>query len=157
MMKTMIDRELRLLVLVTSLLPMSHLAQAQELPNGKGKEVVQQTCGLCHETALIVYHGAAKKQDWSFLVDDMISRGASASAEQIQAIKDYLVKQFGLVNVNRAPAVEIAEILEIKPEQAEAIVSYRADHGPFKTIADLKKITGIESIPLESKKDRISF
>ena len=156
-MNTMIGRALRLLVLVTSFLPMIQLAKAQELPDGKGKEVVQQTCGLCHETALIVYHGAAKKQDWSFLVDDMISRGATANAEQVQAIKEYLVKQFGLVNVNKAPAPEIAEILEIKPEQAETIVSYRTDHGPFKTIADLKKVPGIESVPFESKKDRISF
>jgi competence protein ComEA len=144
-------------LLVSYLVQIVPPARAQELPDGKGKDVVQQTCGLCHETALILYHGPAKKQDWSFLVDDMISRGATANAEQIQAIKDYLVKYFGLVNVNKAPSAELAEILGLTPAQADAIVTYRTDHGPFKTVADLTKVPGLESASLELKKERISF
>ena len=154
---SMMRPALTLSFLVSFLLQIAPGAAAQELPDGKGKEVVQQTCGLCHESAMIVYHGPAKKQDWSFLVDDMVSRGASATPEQVQTIKDYLVKYFGLVNVNKAPSAEISEILGLTREQADAIVSYRADHGPFKTIADLSKVPGLESPSLASQKDRISF
>ena len=132
------------------------VAQAQELPAGKGKDVVEQVCGACHGTDLISSRRATT-QGWSYLVDDMISRGASASNEQIQTINDYLVKFLGQVNVNKAPSSEIASILEITPAQADAIVKYRTDHGDFKTIDDLKKVPGLESANMDSKKDRVVY
>src|SRR5215831_13001102 len=124
---------------------------AQDLPDGKGKETVERVCSLCHESANIIYHGPAKKADWAALVDDMISRGAHAEDKEVQTIKDYLTKNFGLVNVNTAPAAEISELLEISPEAAEAIVSYRTEHGKFQGLTDLKKVTALASIDLVSK------
>ena len=62
----------------------------------------------------------------------MVSRGASATPEQITTIKEYLAKNFGQVNANKAPAKEIVTVLGITPEQADAIVKYRTDHGNFR-------------------------
>jgi competence protein ComEA len=87
----------------------------------------------------------------------MVSRGASATNEQIQAINEYLVKNFGQVNVNKAPSGEIASILEITPAQADAIVKYKMDHGDFKTVDDLKKVPGLDTASLDSKKDRVVY
>jgi competence protein ComEA len=145
--------------LVSSLLQLAQVpaAQAQDLPEGKGKDVVEQVCGSCHETYLILTHGRTTKQNWSLLVDDMASRGTAATEEQIQTIKDYLVRNLGQVNVNKAPSAEIASILEITPAQADAIVNYKTDHGTFKSINDLKKVPGIESVNLDAKKDRIVY
>jgi len=132
------------------------LAQAQDLPEGKGKDVVEQVCGACHGTDLIGSRRATK-QGWSYIVDDMVSRGASASNEQIQTINDYLGKNLGQVNVNKGASTEIASVLEITSAQADAIVKYRMDHGDFKTVDDLKKVPGLESAKLDSKKDRVVY
>jgi len=138
---------------ISSLVP---LASAQDLPEGKGKDVVDQICSSCHGPDLITSRRATK-EEWNDIVGDMISRGASATAEQIQTIKDYLTKYLGQVNANKAPSSEIATILDITPAQADAIVKYRTDHGAFKTIDDLKKVAELASANLDMKKDRLIF
>jgi competence protein ComEA len=132
------------------------LAQAQDLPEGKGKDLVDQVCGACHGTDLVSSRRATK-QGWSYIVDDMVSRGASATNEQIAQINEYLAKNFGQVNVNKGPAAELQSVLEISQAQAEAIVKYRTDHGDFKSVDDLKKVPGLETAGLDKKKDRVAY
>ncbi len=131
-------------------------ANAQDLPEGPGKDVVENVCGSCHGVDLLSSQRATK-QGWGYIVDDMVSRGASATNEQIDTIKDYLAKHYGQVNANKAPSAEIASVLEITAAQADAIVKYRTDHGDFKTVDDLKKVPGLESASLDTKKDRLAF
>jgi competence protein ComEA len=132
------------------------LAQAQDLPEGKGKDVVVEVCGACHGVDLLASRRATK-QGWSYIVDDMVARGASATNEQVQTINDYLAKNFGQVNANKSTAAEIASVLEVTPDQADAIVKYRGEHGDFKTMDDLKKVPGLESAKLDAKKDRVIY
>lgn len=139
--------------LVSALIP---LAQAQDLPAGKGKDTVEQVCGACHGTDLVSSRRATK-EGWSYIVDDMVSRGASATNDQIKEINDYLSKYLGQVNVNKGSADDIASILEITPDQAAAIVKYRTDHGDFKSVDDLKKVPGLETAGLDAKKDRVAY
>jgi competence protein ComEA len=140
-------------VLVFSIVPMVH---AQDLPEGKGKDVLESVCGACHGTDLVASRRATK-EGWSYLVDDMVSRGASATNEQIATILDYLAKNLGQVNVNKGKSEEIASVLEISGAQADAVVKYRTDHGDFKTIDDLKKVPELASANLDSKKDRVAY
>jgi competence protein ComEA len=132
------------------------LAEAQDLPAGKGKDVVEEVCGACHGADLVASRRATK-QGWSYIVDDMVSRGATATNDQIAQINDYLTKNFGQVNVNKAPSAEIASVLEVTSAQADAIVKYRTDNGDFKTIDDLKKTPGLETAKLDTKKDRVVY
>jgi len=132
------------------------LAQAQDLPEGKGKDLVDQVCGACHGTDLVSSRRATK-QGWSYIVDDMVSRGASATNEQIAQINEYLTKYFGQVNVNKGPAAELVSVLEISQTQADAIVKYRTEHGDFKSVDDLKKVPGLETAGLDKKKDRVAY
>jgi competence protein ComEA len=132
------------------------LASAQDLPEGKGKDVVEQVCGACHGVDLVAGRRATK-QGWGYIVDDMVSRGASATNEQIQTINDYLAKNFGQVNANKGTSAEIATVLEITPAQADAVVKYRTDHGDFKTLDDLKKVPELAAAGLDTKKDRLVF
>jgi competence protein ComEA len=143
------------LILVVPFLICS-LAQAQDLPEGKGKDVLESVCGACHGTDLVAARRATK-EGWSYLVDDMVSRGASATNEQIATIIDYLAKNLAQVNVNKGKSEEIATVLEITSAQADAIVKYRTDHGDFKTIDDLKKVPELASAKLDSKKDRVVY
>lgn len=131
-------------------------AQAQDLPEGKGKDVLESVCGACHGTDLVASRRATK-EGWSYLVDDMVSRGASATNEQIATILDYLAKNLGQVNVNKGKSEEIASVLEISGAQADAVVKYRTDHGDFKTIDDLKKVPELASANLDAKKDRVAY
>lgn len=133
------------------------MAKAQDdLPDGKGKDVVEEVCGACHGTDLISSRRATK-DGWSYIVDDMVSRGASATNDQIKTINDYLAKNFGQVNVNKAPSAEIASVLGITADQADAIVKYRMANGDFKTIDDLNKVPGLASANLAMKKDLIAY
>lgn len=49
----------------------------------------------------------------------------------------------GKVNINTASATELETLPGIGPALAERIVEYRNQHGPFRTVRDLMKVTGI--------------
>lgn len=62
------------------------------------------------------------------------------------------------ININSASAEEIADILNgVGLTKAEAIVSYRKENGPFKTLADLGNVKGIGEKTLEKNKSLITF
>jgi mono/diheme cytochrome c family protein len=129
--------------------------QAQDLPEGKGKDVVEKTCAACHGLdAIVTMH--APKDAWSDVVNDMKSRGAEGSAADFDTIIAYLGKYFGEdVNVNKAAAKDLLS-LDLTADEAAAIVKARPADG-FKTLADLGKVPGIDVKKLEPLKDRIKF
>ena len=48
-----------------------------------------------------------------------------------------------LIDLNNTEGEELALIPGIGPRLAEAVVSHRERHGPFRTIADLEKVSGL--------------
>jgi cytochrome c5 len=69
------------------------LSQAQDLPDGKGKDLLQMICTDCHGLDVITAQRATK-DGWASIVDSMVSRGASGTKEQLDTIVDYLAKNF---------------------------------------------------------------
>jgi competence ComEA-like helix-hairpin-helix protein len=134
--------------------------QAQDLPDGKGKDLVEDRCSSCHGLDLLLAEHDGKAQ-WSQIVNEMVSRGATGSAEELATIVDYLTANFGpeaaKLNVNTATAEELQSSLTLSAPDAAAIVQYRKDHGKIKDWAALSKVPGIDSKKLESHKDRITF
>lgn len=62
------------------------------------------------------------------------------------------------VNVNTAGASEIAAAINgIGMTKAQAIVAYREQHGPFKSIDDLVKVKGVGAKTVERNRSRISL
>ncbi|QNK00476.1 ComEA family DNA-binding protein [Dyella telluris] len=60
------------------------------------------------------------------------------------------------VNVNKADAATLATSLDgIGPTKAAAIVSYRDEHGPFKSVDDLTHVKGIGPATLERNRSAI--
>lgn len=53
------------------------------------------------------------------------------------------------LNVNTARAEELAEVPGITMETAQNIVVYRQAHGPFASVDDLLKVTGMDTKNLE--------
>ena len=136
------------------------VAQAQDLPAGKGKDLVENTCGSCHGLDVVVAQHATK-DGWASIVDYMVSRGASGTPEEIATIVDYLAKNFPAAatktNVNKASSMDLQTQLELSAKDAGAIVKYRTDHGDFKDWDGLAKVPGIDTAKLTAKKDSIVF
>jgi competence protein ComEA len=60
------------------------------------------------------------------------------------------------VNINKANAKTIAAALkDVGPTKARAIVKYRKAHGPFKSMEDLDKVTGIGAKTIKENKNDI--
>ncbi|WP_371926504.1 ComEA family DNA-binding protein [Chromobacterium sp. IIBBL 290-4] len=53
------------------------------------------------------------------------------------------------VNLNTATQQQLEALKGIGPAKAKAIVDYRTKNGPFKTVDDLKKVSGIGDKTLE--------
>jgi len=70
------------------------LSQAQDLPAGKGKELLEMICADCHGLDVIAAQRGTK-DEWASIVDSMVSRGANGTKEQFDTIIDYLAKNFG--------------------------------------------------------------
>jgi len=134
--------------------------QAQDLPGGKAKDLVEDRCSSCHGLDLLLAEHDSKAQ-WSQIVNEMVSRGATGSAEELATIVDYLAANFGpevaKINVNTAAVEELQSSLTLSAAEAAAIVQYRKDHGKIKDWAALSKVPGIDAKKLESHKDRIVF
>jgi competence protein ComEA len=87
----------------------------------------------------------------------MLDKGASGSDEEIATVLKYLTTAYGRVNVNKAPAAEITQVLAIPQEQADAIVKFRADNGPFADFDALAKVSGLDLEKLAKLRDAIAF
>lgn len=61
------------------------------------------------------------------------------------------------VDVNTADATALETLPGIGPGKAEAILAYRQEHGPFKSLEDLDAVNGIGPSTLANIKDMVSF
>lgn len=62
----------------------------------------------------------------------------------------------GLVNINKAGKEELMTLPGIGDSKAQSIIAYREENGNFKTIEDIKNITGIKDGLFNKIKDYIS-
>jgi competence protein ComEA len=137
-------------------------ASAQtKLPDGPGRAVFERMCTSCHGIESIV-RSRNSRERWGEVVDDMVSRGAQGTDDEIEMVIDYLAANFSKtaaqkVNVNQAPAADLASGLSISAKEADAIVGFRTDHGPLKELDDLKKVPGIDAKKVDGWKDRVDF
>jgi mono/diheme cytochrome c family protein len=110
------------------------LVCVQDLPEGNGKQLVEQACSVCH-TLESVTGQRATRRGWKSIVENMVQRGGEATADEQQILVDYLAKNFpraSKINVNKASAKDTAATLEISTKEAESICDYRQQHGEFK-------------------------
>jgi hypothetical protein len=68
--------------------------KAVQLPEGHGKAVTERVCTACHDLEQVV-QARMTKEGWSDVVDDMVSRGATATDSEADEIVAYLAANFG--------------------------------------------------------------
>ncbi len=146
-----------LLVTVIFALAVMLRAAGDDLPEGKGKAIFLNLCSNCHGIDRVTGVKNSKKQ-WTYVVDDMVSRGAEGSEEDVNAVIGYLARNFGKpLNINTSTAKEIVDGLSFTAAQADAIIRYRTDKGLFKAYDDLSKVPGLDAALLEEQKKNILF
>lgn len=65
-------------------------------------------------------------------------------------------KSEGKVNINKASVSELTSIPGVGASTAQKIITYREENGKFKTIEDIKNVSGIGDSKYNSMKDFIS-
>lgn len=132
-------------------------AQAQELPDGPGKDTFVMVCGACHDAGVVATMFLSR-DDWQNTVDDMKGRGADGTDAQFKTILDYLSKYQGpQINVNKASAMDLSKQFGLTDQEAQAVVAYRMSNGDFKQWDDLAKVSGLDIKKIEPLKPRILF
>ena len=142
--------------IVFCFLILSSFAAVQDLPDGEGKQIFMSKCGQCHGLDYAIANRHTRGQ-WGGVISQMIDMGAVLTDEERTTIIDYLTKNFGKISVNTAPAEEIESFFRLSTKDAKAIVSYRSEHGPFRSLDELKKVPDIDWKVLEEKKSLIVF
>jgi hypothetical protein len=82
-----------LVMMATGLCLPSAAQSGATMPDGKGKQETVRICGACHnlETVTTERHD---KAGWQNVVDDMVSRGADGTDEDLKMVVNYLSKYF---------------------------------------------------------------
>ncbi len=148
----------RTLVLSTVL-----LAVAASVPRGQepasavaSKATFERLCGTCHEPERSTSSRRTRDQ-WLQTVNQMVARGAEGTDEELLGIVNYLTREHGRVNVNLAPAGDLALVLGLTPGESTALVQYRREHGTFEDAAAVAKVPGIDAAKLSARRDAMVF
>ena len=75
---------------------------APALPEGKGKDLVQQKCVMCHAANVWTSQRHTKDQ-WGAVLDNMTSKGLQASDDELDTMLDYLSQNFAPVSKDAPP------------------------------------------------------
>lgn len=65
-------------------------------------------------------------------------------------------EESSILNLNTASEDALAALPNVGAIKAQAIIAYRQQHGPFKTVEEVKQVPGIEEQTFASIKDRIT-
>ena len=120
-----------------------------------GEEVFLNRCSTCHGTERALVAPRTKK-GWEGVLAEMVNNGAQLEAGESEAIVTFLTERHGLVNVNEATAEEIVA-LGLSKKDADTIVSYRTDKGPFADFAALRGVPGLDVDRLDSVRPQVAF
>ena len=83
---------------------------------------------------------------------------AHAAAEQVNTAGAPVQQASQQVNINTADAATLAGSLRgVGIKKAEAIVAYRSEHGPFKSVDELVNVKGIGDKMLEQLRSQVSL
>jgi hypothetical protein len=112
-------------------------------------------CSGCHGMQIVT--DTPRDWDaWHDTVQKMIDRGARGTPDEFDLVMDFLFQNVTPVDVNHADKESLMAILHTSQQTAEAIIARRTSR-PFKDLADLESVPGLDKALLEGKKRMIFF
>jgi competence ComEA-like helix-hairpin-helix protein len=119
--------------------------------------VLKRLCtDVCHD-ADRVFTVRRSSREWTQVVADMTRRGAKGSPEELDLVRRYLIWTFGVVAVNSATAEDLAAVIGLPLEAAQAIVVHRERHGRFADVKALVNVPGLDRETLEAQIGALRF
>jgi competence ComEA-like helix-hairpin-helix protein len=133
------------------------LAQDGHAPQSPEAQVFSRVCGKCHPAQAVT--GVRKTQSqWEETFFKMIDeQGAKASDEDFHTAFEYVVRNFGRVNVNQATTNELTTILGWSKKEANAVIDYRDAHGNFADLDAVAAVPGLDAAKVQAAQDAITF
>jgi len=142
-------------MIVLAPLSFGQTSSAASREDNADKAAFEAVCSACHPSNMVT--DLRSEPEWKETVEHMVAIGATGTDEQFSRLMRYLLRNLTKVNVNTATAAQLAPVLDVSEATAKALVDYRTEHGPFKTMEDLKKAPGLTASKLENRKNRIVF
>ena len=76
--------------------PVSRTAEAEALPGGAGKQILQASCTSCHDLGEVTkFRGYYNRAQWHDIVVTMVQYGARVEEKDVEVLTDYLVEHLG--------------------------------------------------------------
>ena len=127
------------------------------LPDGPGRDVTVRSCGVCHDPRRAA-SVRLTRDGWAAVMDGMIARGAKISETDYPVVLDYLATHFlgeapRPINVNTAPQIDLEAGAGLLRREAAAVIAYREQHGPFKTLVELKNVPGLDFSKIDRRRE----
>jgi virginiamycin B lyase len=70
--------------------------EADDLPEGDGKKILQSACTSCHDLKEVTkFKGFYTRENWHEIVVTMVEYGAPLKSDQVPVLVDYLTKHLG--------------------------------------------------------------
>jgi len=134
-------------------------APGEGLPDAPGKDVTVKACGTCHEPRRAA-SVRLTREGWAAVIESMRARGARVSDEEFPVVLGYLATNFAgeapqPLNLNRATQIDLEAAGGLLRREAAAVIRYRDEHGPFKSLEDLRNVPGLDYTKIERRKDAI--
>src|SRR5262245_57632565 len=126
-------------------------ATAQDrFPDGPGKTELMKVCSGCHDPEIVLSH-LQTPCEWTDTFQKRVDVGAEATSDEWHAIEQYIDANLALIAINKSPAGDLQLTMDCTPEVAAAIVKFRQENGPFKSVDDVKKVAGVDGAKVDAR------
>jgi competence protein ComEA len=116
-------------------------------PGARVADAIEAAGGVLDGTDVSSLNLARKVTDGELIVVGIAGTGASSGATAGGA---------GPVNLNTATTDQLQTLPGVGPVLAQRIIEYRDQHGGFRTVAELRQVTGIGDARYRELKDRVT-
>lgn len=129
-----------------------------QMPDDVGRDLTVKLCGNeCHTIEKVIAERKSKSQ-WAETMETMRTDGAAGTDDEFKVIVKYLATHYGVqIQINKATARQIDDVLVLADGQAAAIVAYREANGAFTDWDSLLKVPGLDPKTLEPQKRKVVF
>ena len=130
-----------------------------QLPDGPGKATFESVCSLCHTSGAPAGKQWTREQ-WELKVIEMLQEEPDVTSDERKQIVDYLSATFkpgGRIYINLANAKDLAKLLDMPLAEAERLVEFRKDKGPFAGVDAVKGVSGVTVAKIDAKSADLEF